>query len=119
MDFTGGHYDPSKVYGLVDNQYQNVSSENASGVDLTRDLPSCGRCRRLRFLRQRLVAPVCEHPTKTSPTEILSGTIFNPPVFKARAGVTWSDENWSATAIVNHISGETDLSTGVPIHIPV
>jgi outer membrane receptor protein involved in Fe transport len=118
-DFTGTGYDPSNVYGVVYNNYQNVSSENASGFDLTGsyhiaadvgDFDVFGNGSWLRF---------AERATATASTQILSGTIFNPPVFKARAGVTWSTGDWTVSAIVNHISGETDVSSGEPVHIPV
>jgi iron complex outermembrane receptor protein len=118
-DFTAGTgpYDPSKVYGIVYDQYQNVSSENASGFDLTAgyhidaDIGSFdlfGNGSWLRF---------AEHATKTAPTQILSGTIFQPPVFKGRAGVTWTDNDWSVTAIVNNSSPETDTSSGTAVHV--
>ncbi len=122
-DFTagtpGGPYNPSRVYAIVDNQYQNVSAENASGVDLTASYHIDANVGAFDLFGNGSWLRFAEHATKTSPTQILSGTIFNPPVFKARAGLTWSDTNWSVTAIVNHISGETDVSLGYPVHVPV
>ncbi len=114
---SNGPYDPSRVYGVIFNQYQNVSSQNASGVDLTANYHVAAGDGGFDFFGNGSWLRFAQHVTKTSPTQLLSGTIFHPAEFKARAGVTWSDPSWSATAIVNHISAETDPSSGTAVHV--
>jgi outer membrane receptor protein involved in Fe transport len=119
-DYTGGSgpYDPSKVYGIAYDQYQNVSSENASGFDLTGNYHLDSDVGGFDLFGNGSWLRFAEHATKTAPAQILSGTIFNPPVFKARAGATWTEDDWSVSAILNHISPETDSSSGSAVHVP-
>ncbi|MEI9887588.1 MAG: TonB-dependent receptor [Rhizomicrobium sp.] len=120
-DFSGGPpngpYDPARVYGVIFNQYQNVSSQNASGVDLTLNYHIPADIGAFDVFGNGSWLRVVQHVTATSPSQTLSGTIFQPALFKARAGVNWSDTVWSATAIVNHISAETDPSSGTAVHV--
>ncbi len=84
IDYTQkyGPYDPSKVYGIVYDQYQNLSSENASGFDLTANYHIAADIGSFDLFGNGSWLRFAERATATAPTQILSGTIFNPPVFK-------------------------------------
>jgi iron complex outermembrane receptor protein len=116
-DNTGGAYNPERVYTVIADEYQNVSILNARGVDLTAayhrptawgDFGLTSTTSWLRETRQ---------PSSAAAVQVLTGTIFNPPRFKARAGLTWSRGGWSSAWFLNHVSSETNAASAVPIQV--
>jgi iron complex outermembrane receptor protein len=105
---TGQPYNPSSVYGLINDQYQNAEVQRVDGIDLTfkhrvrlplgsLDVSASGSWLQLR---QRL--------TEESPEETLSGTVFNPPKFRTRGGATWTAGGVSFGGYVNYVTKEYD-----------
>lgn len=108
---TGSPYDPANVVAVVRNNYHNATSQNIDGLDLAvrkkiklhdGDVSIFGNAT-VTDLRRKLIV--------TSPEQELSGTVFNVPTFKARAGVSWESGNISTNVIANYIGKSTD--TGV------
>lgn len=110
-NFTGGAYDPPSVVAVIDDAYTNATAQTLRGVDISwRQQLNLGASRAELFadgtwlnLDQRTIV--------TAPDTRLSGTIFNPPKFKAKAGLNWISHGWTSTGTVNFISSELD--TGV------
>ncbi|MEJ1962444.1 MAG: TonB-dependent receptor [Gammaproteobacteria bacterium] len=107
---TGSAYDPADVVALLQDKYANATSQNVSGVDVSyRQTLSLSRSQLdlfangswLKFEQRTLV---------TAPSSRLSGTIFNPPDFKARGGVTWRRGDFAATGTINYIATEDDTN---------
>jgi hypothetical protein len=48
--------------------------------------------------------------TELTPIQQLSGTIYYPPKFRARAGASWEHSGWTASAFINHADSETDVN---------
>jgi iron complex outermembrane receptor protein len=105
---TGLPYNPSSVYGLISDQFQNAEVQRIDGVDATwrdrirlpqgyLDVSAGGAWLRLR---QQL--------TQNSPEQTLTGTVFNPPKWRARAGATWTLGGMSLGGYVNYVSREYD-----------
>jgi iron complex outermembrane recepter protein len=105
-NFTGEPYDPANVSAIVNNSYQNATLQRIHGVDLDAsdrwpllggDLSARANAAWLT-LRQQTIS--------TEPAELISGTIFNPPDFKARASATWQRAGWGFTAAFNYVNSE-------------
>jgi outer membrane receptor protein involved in Fe transport len=109
-NLTGATYDPASVVAILDNQYQNVAEQHASGFDLTGDYRIHSSFGEFDLTANAAWLKLTEALTPTSPETTLSGTIFNPPRFKARLGATWQRGSWSAASFVNYVSTEIDNS---------
>jgi hypothetical protein len=56
--------------------------------------------------------------TPTSPEETISSTVFYPPKFRSRLGVTWQRGAWSAASFLNYVSKETDnTNPSLPVDV--
>jgi len=103
-------YDTASVIAIVDSFYVNATAQEIDGVDLA--------------LRYRFDSPVGEFTTfataswltimqQTLPAEApveRTGTLFQPPDLRARAGLTWHGERVTLTGIVNYVGGGTDTN---------
>lgn len=108
VNATPNPYDPSKVMGVLWAHYTNVARQRVRGVDLNGrygfDLASGrltlnGSANWLEIV-QRDSPAVAEHET--------TGLVFNPPKFRARAGLGWSRDGFLVSAFANHSDGVTN-----------
>lgn len=109
-NFTGATYDPASVVAFFDDQMQNTAEQHASGFDLTGDYRVHSSFGDFDLTANAAWLKLTQALTPTSPETTLSGTIFNPPRFKARLGATWQRGPWSAASFVNYVSTEIDNS---------
>lgn len=116
-NFSGGAYDPSNVVAIVNNQYQNVSTQQAHGVDLTGDYHLQSALGDFDLVAGASWLTLNQVLVPGSPMQTLTGTIFNPPKFRSRLGITWQRGSWSAATFVNYISAETDNTRPTPINV--
>jgi outer membrane receptor protein involved in Fe transport len=108
-NFTSGSYDPASVVALVNDNYANVESQTIHGVDLQgvyrADLGSVG------FLTPSLNASWLigsQQISSGQPAIPISGVVYTPAHFRARAGLTWEYRPWMVNAFVNYIGGVLD-----------
>lgn len=116
-NYSGYAYDPSTVVGIVHDTYQNATAQTVTGFDL-----SYRQLLRLKASSVSLFANATwlrlrQQTIITEPDVLLSGTIFNPPDFRGRSGLTWQQGSLTATGVVNVTSGETDTGVSPPRHI--
>jgi outer membrane receptor protein involved in Fe transport len=106
---TSDPYDPANVVAIIDNRQRNSARETAHGVDISAryqiDSGHLGQFvldASASYLNsnQLLVAGL--------PSRELAGIIFNPPHWRARAGIDWNRGGTSASIHLNRIGGETD-----------
>lgn len=115
---SGFPYDPANVAILVDGRDRNIAEQRYSGADLSlryrADLAG-GRSLALTAgaswldSQQRLLPGL--------PETDLAGTIFNPPHFRARGGVSFGDERFSLASFVSFSGGVTDGRMPVAVKI--
>jgi len=107
-NFASTDYDRGDVVAAIYNQNTNATAQTIRGFDLSYrqgfsfgfgDVDAFGNASWLKLQQQTI-------PTVASVT--LTGTIFSPPKFKARAGGTWTRGGLSATTIVNYVADEVD-----------
>lgn len=108
INVSSGAYNPATVQAIVRDQYLNATSQTAHGIDLSyRDtydlsqgtLSTFANATWIRLNQQTLI---------TLPQTRLSGTLFNVPTVKGRAGATWLTGPLAFTAAVNYLSGQLD-----------
>lgn len=103
-NFTGATFDPASVVAIIDNRSQNVAGQTLQGVDVSASYHLAtdregifDAMVDLTYLNstQRLSARQAELP--------LSGTIFNPPHWRGRAGLSWTMAGITLSSFVNYI----------------
>lgn len=107
-----GPFNPSNVAVIIDGRNTNVASQAIEGVDFTASYKvATGASSQLvgslniAYLEStRVLLPgAAETP--------LAGTVFNPPHWRARGGLGWSDERLSISSYVNYIGALNDMRT--------
>lgn len=110
--------DPVSVQALVFDTMQNVSQQMIHGVDGNL---SYTRATVAGLMTLRVDGTWESFDQKalpgSAPTAI-SGTIFNPPRFKARAQLGWERRGWGANLFVNYVSSENNNATVPVTRIP-
>jgi outer membrane receptor protein involved in Fe transport len=117
-NFVGGAYDPRNVIALIKGQYQNAAGQQAHGVDLNGHYGWRVFFGDLDVSINATWLTLAQLLTPTSPEETISGTVFYPPKFRSRLGITWQRGAWSAASFVNYVSKETDnTNTSLPVGV--
>jgi iron complex outermembrane receptor protein len=111
-NYTGSAYDPATVAAIVDFRQFNIARQDVHGADIEADYKAALRRGSIDLFLNAAALRIAQQTTPTSPNLVISGTTFNPPKVRARGGVTWNDDVWAVTAIVNYLGGSTN--TGVP-----
>jgi hypothetical protein len=115
-DFSGG-YDPSKVAAILNDAYQNAVSQNIHGIDFSADYGWQAPIGNFDLSLNTAWLTITQILTPTSPEATLTGTVFNPPRFRARLGLTWQHGPWSAASFANYVSTETDNTEATPVPV--
>lgn len=104
-----GEYDPAKIVAIINSRYTNAAHQTIEGVDLAVDfrLPVNGTSA-VTFAASGAWLWSNQNFTGDSANIALAGTVFNPPRFRARGSVTWSDRRLTVGAYVSHQSGLSD-----------
>lgn len=109
VNAAGRPYDPASVVAIIDGREVNATRQRYRGIDLnlvySREI---GPTATLRFFAAGSYLESNQRLLPTLPTVDLAGTIFNPPRFRGRGGVTWSNESVSLSGFVNFAGAVTD-----------
>lgn len=115
---TGAPFDPASVVAILDNRQRNSARQIAHGIDMSaRYSLSTERLGKFVLNGQASYLDSRQVLISGQPSVDLAGIIFNPPHWRARAGVDWDAEPWTASLYFNRVSGEIDnrLPTSVPV----
>ncbi|SEJ46344.1 Outer membrane receptor for ferrienterochelin and colicins [Sphingobium sp. AP50] len=111
QNYTGMPFNAANVLFIVDNRNRNAARQKISGVDITLDyrlkasVGTFGITGNLTYLdsAQQLL-PGQDYVQ-------LAGTIYRPPHWRGRAGLTWQAGDVMAATFVNYSGGITDRRT--------
>jgi outer membrane receptor protein involved in Fe transport len=114
---TGAPYDPGTVADEVDNRYNNVSREKATGFDLTSRYN-----RKTGFGNFNLCLDVTrldlrERVTSMTPFVPLTGKVFYPSRYRSRSSVTWATEDFNASMFLNYVGPLRDADSIPPTRV--
>lgn len=98
-------YDPATVAAILDTRLVNVARQRAEGADLSVDYTSLART---TVFFNAAVLSISEKTVPQADSQTLTGTVFNPPRFRGRGGVSQVFGAWTATATVNYLSSEAN-----------
>ena len=109
QNFSGRPYDPAAVVALVDNRNLNVAIQNIEGVDATlnwRHELGSGHSLSANLAGSWLDSG--QQVSATLPQADLSGTLFNPPRYRARGSVSFQSPKLMASAYINYTGALAD-----------
>ncbi|QGP78091.1 TonB-dependent receptor plug domain-containing protein [Sphingobium sp. CAP-1] len=109
QNLSGAAYVPGNVVAIIDNRYANVSLQKASGFDVAARYSSA-------LANGGSVSIQADATFLKSTREVvagqgevqLAGTIFNPPEFRGRGGITYSREDLMFSIWLSHIGSVLD-----------
>ena len=108
-NFTDAPYDPATVVALVDNRNRNVARQEIEGLDLGLqygiDIADGGR---IDFSGSATYLKSAQQLAKALPSSDLAGTVFNPPHWRGRAGLSWQSSGFTLSAFANYIGKLSD-----------
>ncbi len=107
-NFSSGAYNPATVINLLEDSYVNATAQTVSGVDLGYRQSFTIPGSQLDTFADATWLTLRQKTLPLLPEKTLSGTLGYPARFKARGGASWQVGSFTATAIGNYISGETD-----------
>lgn len=109
QNLTGDVFQPGAVYAIVDNRETNIAAWSVQGVDLRASWDgSVGTDRSLGFELSGTWLDSAQQVTPRSPDVQLSGTIYNPPRYRARGSVRFEAGPLTANVAVNYTGGFSD-----------
>jgi outer membrane receptor protein involved in Fe transport len=109
-NIAGTPYDPAKVAVLVDDTNINAGRQSIHGVDALFSYRTAlgGQGQSLTATLDASYLESEQQISSTQPVLPLSGTIFNPPHFRSRGGLSWDSRHWALTGYVNYTGGVRD-----------
>lgn len=103
QNITGSPYDPARVVAFLDARDRNIARQKYSGIDVSARYDiDLGAGRQLTLNAAGTWLDSSQQLLPGLPVTDLSGTIFHPPHFRARGGITWSSKRFSLSSILNH-----------------
>lgn len=113
LNATGRPYDPANIVAIVDNANLNAGRQHVKGLDM---LASLDRDIGAGRLTASASAGYLESDQQLTPAQAvvdLAGAIFNPPHFRGRATLGWSQAGLTITGALSRVGGVEDRRTAV------
>lgn len=106
---TGAPFDPAGIGAIVDTSLRNSERQRIHGVDLDGDYRfDLGRSGKLLLTGSASYLASDQQLSAGQPFLPLAGTIFHPPHWRGRAGVTWDRRRLGLSAFINYVGPRTD-----------
>lgn len=104
-----GDFEPEDVVAIIDQRRHNIAAVEIAGLDLFAQYLSESRSHTWNWtLDASYFSTYEEKLSRLSGTIDRVGTVYYVPEWRARGGLTWSDDAWSATAFLNYVDGSRD-----------
>lgn len=110
FNVSGVPYDPSSVVAIADNSNVNAGRQHIHGFDVLLHFRSRlnGNDRAINLTLNASYLSSDQQITLAQPITQLSGTIFNPPHFRARGGASFHDQGLTLSADLNYTGDVSD-----------
>lgn len=104
QNVAGGVFDPSRIVAIVNNGNINVARQSLKGVDLSvRYAVKTVGAGDFTLTSEASVLNSKQVTAPAQPVAPLAGTLFNPPKFRGRAGVSRARDALGASLFANHV----------------
>ncbi len=95
-------YDPASVVALVDNSNVNAGRQTVHGLDILASYELAAFGGTVRALANGSYIRSRQKISSGQPTTVMAETIFNPPHFRARGELGWSNDTLSLVGALGH-----------------
>lgn len=118
-NFSDGPYDPAAVIALVDNRNRNVARQDIEGFDLGAQYGVVIRGNeRIDFTGSATYLKSVQQLAAELPRSQLAGTVFNPPHWRGRAGLSWQSPGFTLSGFANYTGKLVDRRFAVVTRLP-
>lgn len=108
QNYSGGAYNPANVVALLDDPYTNATFQHIDGVDFSTNYSVALGGSTIELSENMSWLEGEQKTTALSPAIALAGTVYNPPHFRSRTGITVRDGDLVVSAFYNYLGGVTD-----------
>lgn len=109
FNLTGRPYDPAQVVAIIDSRFRNVANQTVRGIDIATSYNiSTGPGGSLTLSANASHIASKRRLSANQSEVVLSGMLFNPPKWRARGGIGWEQDAFSASAFISHIGPVSD-----------
>lgn len=106
------------VVAILKNGYMNAARQKVDGIDLSIDYKINTNDRSSILINANGAWLWSKQKLSSTDAYVdMAGIIFNPPRFKARASIGWSDGNFTSMFYANHISSLKDNRSTTPTKV--
>lgn len=113
---TPNPYDPATVVAIVDGRDRNIARQRFRGVDVALNYRvEIGADRTVSMNAAATWLDSHQRLLPGAPSSDLAGTLFQPPRFRARGGVTYGGERFSVSAFVSRSGGASDTRRAIVV----
>lgn len=110
FNYVGGPFNPNDVVAIINSSNLNVSRQSIRGADISigyeMDTNSFGT---FDFQADASYLQSTQRLSEFQPDLDRAGTLFNPPHFRARGGVTWKHQALTMSSFVSYMGGVDDI----------
>jgi len=114
---TTGTFDPANVGAIINNQFQNVASQDLEGIDLSAGYRFSIGHDSFNVEASASYLDSAQRLSANQPTIDIAGTIFNPPHWRGRGSANWLRDNVSLTISASYIGGTSDRRTATWVDV--
>lgn len=108
-NFADEPYDPATIVAVVDDRNRNVARQDIEGVDVGFHYGlEIDTDQRLEFTGSATYLKSAQRLAEALPSSQLAGTVFNPPHWRGRAGISWQSAGFTLSAFGNYTGRLTD-----------
>jgi iron complex outermembrane receptor protein len=105
---TSSPFDPNNVGAVVNNQIQNVASQDVNGLDVAAAYRFAVGQDRIALDASASYLKSNQRRSANQPKLQVAGMIFNPPHWRGQASVSWERDLVGLTGAATYIGGTTD-----------
>jgi len=118
-NFADEAYDPAAVAALVDNRNRNIARQDIEGVDLGASYRvEVDSDRHLDISGSLTYLQSAQQLADTLPGSQFAGTVFNPPHWRGRAGMSWQGPGYTISAFGNYTGKLADRRFATATTLP-
>lgn len=105
----GGIFDPTRVIAIADNSNINAARQSLQGVDISARYAMDVAGGKAGFSLEASYLDSEQTLSSLQPETQRSGTLFNPPKWRGRAGVNWNRNGFGLAVFANYVGKLRDV----------
>lgn len=113
----GTAFDPSSVVAIIDDRSLNAARQSIHGIDLAAQYGFTYKGDDIRLNAEASYLHSVQQLSARQPQLSLSGTIFNPPRFRAHGGGAWTRGSLTFATYLSYIGGVSDIRETPYVHV--